>query len=203
MFSLILKDFMLLRAGMWFQVGVWVFFLGRANGSGIPFLIISLMLAGIPMGIDEKNKTESLFVSLPVKRSAIVIARYIYILLVIAVVITATYFSSRVLNTLLPTDFEKAISFNNLLAAQLPVLFLMSLTCPFSFRYGSHLEAGIRAIAISISVIIGAIILLILVWDKLGIGLSSVKLVYLALGMGVVMLISMGISLLIYKRREF
>jgi ABC-type transport system involved in multi-copper enzyme maturation permease subunit len=203
MFSLILKDFMLLRVRMWFQVGFWVFFLGRDNGSGIPFLIISLMLAGIPMGIDEKNKTESLFVSLPVKRSAIVIARYIYILLVIAVVITATYFSSRVLNTLLPTDFEKAIPFNNLLAAQLPVVFLMSLACPFSFRYGSHLEAGIRAIAISISVIFVTITLLIAFWDNIGIDIFSIKLIYTSLGMGVVMLISMGISLLIYKRREF
>jgi len=203
MLSLILKDLMLLRAGMWFQVGFWVFFLVRSNGSGIPFLIISLFLAGIPISIDEKNKAESLFVSLPVKRSAIVIARYIYILLVIAVVITVTYFSSRVLNTLSSADFKKAVSFNNLLAAQLPVMFLMSLGLPIFFRYGSHLEEGIRAIAISISVILGSIILLIVVWDKLGIDLSSIKLVYMFLGMCVLMLLSLGISLLIYNRREF
>lgn len=203
MLSLILKDFMLLRAGMWFQVGFWVYLLVRSNGLGLPFLAISMIMVSIPISADEKNKTESLLVSLPVKRSAIVIARYLYILVVIAVVIVVTYFSSRVLHTLFPADFKRAVPFESMLAPQLFVMFFMSLALPIIFRYGSHLEEGIRAIAISISVIIGAIILLILVWDKLGIGLSSVKLVYLALGMSVVMLISMGISLLIYKRREF
>jgi hypothetical protein len=83
------------------------------------------------------------------------------------------------------------------------VMFFMSLALPIIFRYGSHLEAGIRAIAISISVIFGSIILLIVIWDKLGIDLFSIKLVYMFLGMCVFMLISLGISLSIYKRREF
>ncbi len=203
MFSLILKDLMLLRSGMWFHVGLYVFFIVKTRGYPIPFLIISLILASIPIGIDEKNKTENLFVSLPVKRSTIVIARYIYILLVIAVVITVAYFSRRALNTLFPADFEQAVSFNNLLSAQLPVMLLMSLTCPFYFRYGSHLETGIRVIAIFISVTVGSIILLTVIWNNLGIVLFSIKLVYMFLGMCVFMLISLAISLLIYKRREF
>jgi len=203
MFSLILKDLMLLRRGLWIQVGFWVFFLGRANRFGISFLVISLLMACIPISIDEKNKTESLFVSLPVKRSTIVIARYIYILLVIAVVITVTYFSSRALNILLPADFKKAISFHNLLAPQLVVMFFMSLALPIIFRYGYHLEEGIRTIAISMSVIFGSIILLIVIWPILGVDLFSIKLVYMFLGMCVLMLLSLGISLLIYKRREF
>jgi len=203
MFSLILKDFMLLRVRMWFQVGFWVFFMVNVSGSGIPFLIISLIMVSIPIGADEKNKTESLLVSLPVKRSTIVIARYLYILVVIALVMAVTYFSSRVLHILSPAQFERVVPFDWLLAPQLFVMFLMSLALPIIFRYGSHLEAGIRVIAVSISVIIGAVILLIVIWDSMGIDIFSIKLVYTSLGMGVVMLISMGISLLIYKRREF
>lgn len=203
MFSLILKDVMLLKKGVWFQAWLWVFFMIKARGFGVPFLIISLVMASIPISIDEKNKTESLFVSLPVKRSTIVISRYLYTLIVIAVVIAVTYFSSRVLNMFFPADFEKAVPFNSLLGAQLPVIFFMSLVFPLFFRYGSHLEAGIRTIAISMSAIFGSIILLYVIMTNLGFDLFSIKLVYTFLGMCVFMLISLGISLLIYKRREF
>jgi ABC-type transport system involved in multi-copper enzyme maturation permease subunit len=173
------------------------------SGIGIPFMAISLAMANIPMSIDEKNKTESLFVSLPVKRSTIVIARYLYTIIVIAMVITVTYFFSRILNILFPPYFEKKIvSFHRLLVPQLVVMYIMSLACPMFFRYGSHLEKGFRVIAISIILIFGSIILIIVAFD-MGFDVTHIKLVYTSLGMGVLMLISFGISLLIYKRREF
>ncbi len=203
MFNLILKDMMLLKKSLWFQVGLWVFFMVESPFFGIPFLIISLAMANIPLSIDEKNKTENLFVSLPVKRSTIVIARYLYTIFVIAVVIAVTYFFSRVLNILFPPYFEKKIvSFHSLLAAQLPVMFLMSLACPMFFCYGSHLEKGIRVVVIAISVVFGFIILFIVAWD-MGFDVTAFKLVYTFLGMCVLMLISFGISLLVYNRREF
>lgn len=202
MFSLILKDMLLVKKSMGFQLALWVFFIVEASGFGFPFLIISTAIACIPMVVDEKNKTESLFVSLPVKRSTIVIARYIYILLVIAVMIAVTYFSSRVLNMLFPASFKRAVSFRSMLVPQLVVIYLMSLACPMYFRYGSHLEKGIQVIAISIALIFGSIILVIYFFN-MGFDVTRIKLVYSALGMCVLMLISFVISLLIYNRREF
>lgn len=202
MFSLILKDMLLLKKSLWFQVGLWVFFMTEASGFGAPFLIISLAMATIPMSIDEKNKIESLFVSLPVKRSTIVIARYLYTIVVIALVIAVTYLSSRVLHTLFPSDFKRAVPFNSLLTPQLVVMYIMSLACPMFFRYGSQLEKGIRVIAISIALIFGSIILIIVALD-MGFDVTAIKLVYTSLGTCVLMLTSLGISLLIYNRREF
>jgi ABC-2 type transport system permease protein len=202
MYSLILKDMLLVKKSMLFQVGLWLFFIVEASGLGFPYLIISTAIACIPMTIDEKNKTESLFVSLPVKRSNIVIARYIYILVAIAAVIAVTYFSSQALNLLFPTTFKRAVSFKSMLVPQLVVMYLMSLACPMFFRYGSHLEKGIRVIAISIVLIFGSIILFIFAWD-FGFDVAHIKLVYSTLGMCVLMLISFVISLLIYNRREF
>ncbi|MCP5108478.1 MAG: hypothetical protein GY950_34150, partial [bacterium] len=68
MFKLILKDLMLLKPSLRWQIPFWLFFLLGTRGFGVPFIIISLMLISGPISLDEKNRTENFFVSLPVKR---------------------------------------------------------------------------------------------------------------------------------------
>jgi ABC-type transport system involved in multi-copper enzyme maturation permease subunit len=203
MLNLIVKDFLLLKKWLKFQLGVWLFFMMQANGFGVPFLVISLVMASIPISIDEKNKTEGLYISLPVKRSTVVIARYLYTVVIIAVVIAVTYFSSRGIHMLFPENFKKVVPFDSLLGAQLPVIFFMSLVFPLFFRYSSHFDTDIRSIAISLSVIFGVIIAFYVITTNLGFDPFSVDLIYISLGMCVLMLISLGISILIYRRREF
>jgi ABC-type transport system involved in multi-copper enzyme maturation permease subunit len=194
---------MLLKKPVLWIVILWIFFMISAKGIGLQYLVITLLIASQPMSQDEKNRTESLYVSLPVRRSSVVIARYVYMLLVIAVVVAVSYFSSRLFNMLFPAGFPKVIPLKSLLAGQLPVMFFMSTAFPLFFQFGSRLETGIKVIMISILVIFGSMVLMFIILSNLDINLFKVKLIYNYLGMGVIMLVSFGISLVIYRRREF
>lgn len=203
MVNMILKDLSLLSKRRWWLVGVWIFFLLTAHGIGFQFLIISMIMTVTPIGVDERNRTEPFFVSLPVSRFSIVFARYVYMLLVIAVVVGVTYFSSFLLNLLFPVTFAWVISLKSLLAGQLGVIFFVSPTYPIIFRYSCRLEFDIKVIMLSLMVIFGSMVGLLFILNHLDINLIKVKLIYNYLGAGVIMLGSLGISLLLYKRREF
>ncbi|MCP5048794.1 MAG: hypothetical protein GY940_16605 [bacterium] len=56
---------------------------------------------------------------------------------------------------------------------------------------------------ISVTVLLGSLVILFLLLHNLDISIFRVKLIYNYLGIGVIMLGSLGISLRIYKRREF
>lgn len=203
MFKLILKDLMLLKPSLKWQIPFWLFFMFSTGGFGEMFVVISLMLISGPVSIDEKSQTESFFVSLPVKRSTIVIAKYVYMLLVIAFVVAVTHWASQLFHLLLPASFGRVISIKSLLAAQLVVMLFMLSIYPIIFRYGFRLEMGIKMVMLSVLVIFGSFVSLYLILSNLGIDPLEVKLEYNYLGMGVLMLISCMISLAIYKRREF
>lgn len=203
MFNLILKDILLLRIGMLWVLGMWLLCSIIPELFGFQYLTVSLMIAGLPMGADDKSRTESLLVSLPVKRTSIVIERYIFTLLAIVFVVAVTYISYRLLNMLFPAHFAKAISLNQLLTGQVPVLFFMSMALPLHFRFGSRLETGIRVVMISLMVMLGSLVILFLFLQNFDINVIRVKLVYHYLVLGVIMLGSLGISLWIYRRREF
>ncbi len=201
--NLILKDIFLLRIGMLWAVGLWIFFMFTARGFGLQYMVISLIIAAQPMSVDERHRTESLFVSLPLKRTTIVFERYVFTLLAMAAVVGVTYFSSRLLNILFPVAFVKVIPLHNLLAGQLPVIFFMSMAFPLFFRFGSRLETGIKVIMISVMVIFGSMVVLFMLLHNLDISIIKVKLIYNYLGMGVIMLGSLGVSLRIFQKREF
>lgn len=203
MFNLLLKDMLLLKKGMFGVVGLWLFFMITSKGLGFQYMVLTLLIAAQPMSVDEKNRTESLFVSLPVKRTAIVIERYIFMMLAIVTVVVVTYFSGRLLNILFPANFTKVIPLNELLAGQLPVMFFLSIAFPLFFRFGSRLETGIKVVIIAVMVIFGSVVILFIIFTNLDIYIVRVKLIYNYLGMGFIVLVSLVISLWIYKRREF
>lgn len=203
MYKLLLKDILLLKKGMLAAVVLWLFFIIAARGFGFQYMVVTLLIAAQPMSVDEKNRTESLFVSLPVKRTSIVIEKYIFLMLTIAAVVAVTYFTGLLLNSLFPAKFTKVIPLKELLAGQLPVMFFLSIAFPLFFRFGSHLETGIKVIIISVMVIFGSIVILFIIFSNLDISIINVKLIYNYLGMGLIVLGSLGISLWIYKRREF
>jgi ABC-type transport system involved in multi-copper enzyme maturation permease subunit len=203
MFNLLSKDILLLKKGMLGVVGLWLFFIIAGKGFGFQYMVVTLLIAALPMSVDEKNRTESLFVSFPVKRTSIVIERYVFMMLAIVAVVVVTYFSGRLLNILFSAYFTKAIPLKALLASQLPVMFFLSMSFPLFFRFGSRLETGIKVIILSVMVIFGSMVILFIIFTNLDIYIFRVKLVYNYLGMGVIVLGSLGISLWIYKRREF
>ena len=203
MLNLILKDLLVLRKGMLAAVGLWLFFLIAAQGFGLQYMTITLLIAAQPMSVDEKNRTENLFVSLPVSRTSIVIERYIFLMLSITAVVGVTYFSAQLLNTLFPENYTKVIPLKELMAGQLPIMFFLSISFPLFFRFGSHLETGIKVVILSVMVIFGSIVILVIIFSEFDVNLFKVKLIYNYLGMGVILLASLGISLWIYKRREF
>ena len=203
MINLILKDIFLLKKVMLWVMGLWLFFMIAARGFGLQYMVVTLLIAAQPMSVDEKNRTESLFVSLPVNRTSIVLARYVFLMLVIATVVGVTYFSSQLLHILIPAHFTRVIPIKRLLAGQLPIMFFLSMAYPLFFRFGSRLETGIRVIVLSVMVIFGSMLILFIIFTDLDINIFRVKLIYNYMGMGVIMLGSLGISLRIYKEREF
>jgi ABC-2 type transport system permease protein len=198
-----LKDLLLLRKGMLAVVGLWLFFIIAAQGFGLQYMTVTLLIAAQPMSVDEKNRTENLFVSLPVSRTSIVIERYIFMMLSITAVVAVTYFSAQLLNVLFPESYAKVIPLKELMAGQLPIMFFLSISFPLFFRFGSRLETGIKVVILSVMVIFGFLVILFIIFSNLDISILRIKLIYNYLGMGAIVLGSLGISLWIYKRREF
>ncbi|MCP5105027.1 MAG: hypothetical protein GY950_16690, partial [bacterium] len=133
----------------------------------------------------------------------IVIAKYVYMLLIIAFVVAVTHWASQLLHLLLPATSVKVISIKTLLASQLVVILFMLPAYPIIFRFGFRLEMGIKIVMLALLAVFGTFFAIYAIIRNLGINPFEVKLVYNYLGMGVLMLISCGISLVIYKRREF
>lgn len=102
-------------------------------------LALALALILLPPGVDWRTDTESLIASLPVSRSTVVVARYVWALLAIAVSLTLWLSLAFVLPAALDQadpDLRRWISLNGALAFSSLAILLTAIFLPCYFRWG-------------------------------------------------------------------
>jgi len=219
MLSLILKDIYLLRKTMAFSVFymfVMLFVFSRLDNPAAVFTscmvaIIYLMIV-TGCALDEKNKSDVIFNSLPLSRSVIVGEKYLMVIVYVLFGAAVYGIVTRVIGLLGLIPNLSFLTLEGLLAAFIVVSFLASIYLPVYFKFG-YIRSKIYyfilffgmffGISLLISVIssdsqnAGSLLSFLAVQNGavIGIILTGAALAMLAA--------SFGISLKIYKNREF
>lgn len=101
------------------------------------FLVFITVNSYIPniFGLEEKYRTEKFFISLPVRRSEIVLARYGEVIVIAGAYIVLAYLANSVLKMFSETDV-RSIPAGYWATAIMIVSFVASLIVPFYFKFG-------------------------------------------------------------------
>jgi hypothetical protein len=202
MFKLIVKDLVALK-DKWVFVLIWLIFASSTNVMAAPVGYISLGLLLAPLGASEKYKTDSLYCSLPIKRSSIVYSKYMGALVFFASVLVATYMLFLVRMQFV-TGEEKLFSMHHVFAVFFPYVIFLSALLPLYFKYGLELGKNFGSImgGVFLGVVIAAIIFLY-AYPQGSVFALKYAYVYLSIGMVIAMAISLKCSLMFYSKREF
>jgi len=209
MVNLILKDLKVCKRGLLASLGWWLFFIylntRETRSSAFPFIVISLVLVFQALFADDKNRTEKLYVSLPVKRSDIVNARYINAFLMMASVVVFTYLTTLLLNNLMPEMFKDFVPLKNLIGAHIVIIYFIVLLLPVFFKYGAHLEAGMKVITIMVVFLLVLLTAILTISLHFEINLIEAENILLYSGITAIILTigSWLLSQRIYRKREF
>ena len=205
MLNLVIKDLKITLQQIWLICALWLFMLINSVGKGFPFMAISLILVFMPMLIDDKNKMENTFISLPVKRSDVVWARYAAGLLLIAFNIGFTYLGGFLIHALFPSSFKSIIPIDSIIGPQVMIMIAMVLVYPIFFKFGAYLDAGMKVVAIVFTTATLLAFGLMFLFIHLNIDLFKINniLIYSSLTTLILLFLSLLLSLRIYRRREF
>ena len=199
MFRLILKDFYLMRVvAKWLAIYLAILFLTTSPSYGIMTALLSVIFIRHSMVLDDKHKTDSLYCSLPLKRSAIVFSRYLSALLV-TLTVTVFIFIVSYLNG------KDIMTYKTAFLVLFYLVLFFSVIFPFYFRFGTQMRTDLGYISISVLILFFVIVLI-------GSAIYSIKgnilkipniLIYASLVMILFVSASVLLSLKIYSKREF
>lgn len=219
MLSLMLKDMYLLRKTMAFSAFyliLMLFVFSKLDNSIAVFtsctVAITYLLMVSGCALDDKNKSDVILNSLPLSRYAIVGEKYLMVIIYVllgAAVYSIGAWAVGLLN-LLPNVFN--LTLEGLLAAFLAVSFLASIYLPIYFKFG-YIKSRIYHFILFFGLFFGINLLVSIVPEDSP--FVSRLLVFLARLNGAaaviiltgatlaILAVSYGISLKIYKNREF
>jgi hypothetical protein len=203
--GLIFKDLILVKKISVWIVGLWIFYFFLGRGAPFPFVLISLILIFYPLVIDDRFKTEPLFVSLAITKKEVVQSRYVSALLTILMVIIFTFFSSCLLNLFWSSYFTKITSIERLLYSHYPIVFIAIVLFPIFFRFGGNLEQGMKVVAGVIVALFAFGLGMIYILDKISFDILGIKFfpLYLGIFLSILYYLSYRASLKIFYRRDF
>jgi len=195
MFRLILKDFYLLRRTIPFII-IWLAVV-TIRGPVLSFIpiFLSFILVGNAIALDEKYKLENLYCSLPLKRTAIVYAKYLSTLFIILAGIilgflTGLFFPGQLLTP--------GVSFFVLFFFFL----FFSVLLPINYKFGFQLEGEPGKIALVFLFIASAIAVVTFIIVHFNINILKIKIIYLSLFLAICVFVSLELSLVFYKKRD-
>ncbi|MCP5047121.1 MAG: ABC-2 transporter permease [bacterium] len=203
--NIIRKDLQVGRYVLLMVSGWWLFMLYITHARGGTSIMVSGILLFQAIVMDDHYRTGKYFVSLPLKRSAIVLARYAFALLVMAVMPVISYVMNVILHGLAPSYFERVYPFEGFVWAEMVVVLFVCLAYPVHFRYGSELDKGMKAMAVIFVATIlllftGALLIIYFnIHLKMGDGFLAFIIGLALVGLGV----SMWVSLKVFAKREF
>ncbi len=205
MLNIILKDLSLGKSYILMVISWWCGLIYISNGRAGASTIVSLVILFQALLLDDQYKTGPFFLSLPLKRSTIVLARYLLVAVVIAFMPVLSYTLNVLLNSLFPLHFDQVYPFSKFIRAQFSVAFFVSLAYPVHFRYGSNLEGGMKAIAILFTGTFLLILGLAMLFIHLNFNPMKIDNFFLYMSVLIILLltISMIISLRVFNKRDF
>lgn len=207
MLGLIYKDMLvsrkyfksvLLLVAFYFVFGI---FTNNIMFAAYMIIILSTMIIFATFSFDEVAKWDSFALSLPVKRSDIVISKYViaYTWSALGAILSmATYFIYNTLNNL-ALEYESFISAG--VALELSIL-VVSITSPIIYKYG--IEKGRLALFVILGI---PAILILFIASKMNLAMpseSTIKLLVLTSPIITILvaLTSIYLSIYIYKNKE-
>lgn len=203
MIGLILKDLLNLKkqAKIYLILVIFYFVFGITNKNPSMFstmmTLVAVMIPITAMSYDERNKWDRYALTMPISRGNIVVSRY---LLGVIFLIAALALSTPINMIFSKINITENILIN--LASLSAGITIMSVIFPLLIKFG--VEKG-RILMMLVLFVPIAIVMMV---SKIGISMPDEEtielLIYLSPIIAVVIfLISMYISLLIYKRKEF
>jgi hypothetical protein len=124
----------------------------------LPNVYFAWVIAATFLQTDDKHQIESLYCSLPIKRSRIVLTRYVSVFISISLPVLLSL-SIIALIRLIPMEGIQIeglpIGLRDILGVYLPVLIFFAVTLPFYFRFG-YLKGILMA---SVSLLISSLVL--------------------------------------------
>jgi hypothetical protein len=208
MLQLIIKDLILVKKlSKW--VFAWSIFIGYSmlnkEINPLAFSIISFIFAAFlirnSLLLDDQNHTDDLYCSLPINRSAIVLARYLSAFILTLVLIVMLF---CIANARFPSTIKVTTAFFNFFC----VATFFSVFFPFYFKFGSEIRKDIGSMFIALIMLLLLIVLFGLIVYVYGI--SEAKILenphihlYLIILLVVMVISSMFLSIKIYRKREF
>ncbi len=166
MFRLCIKDLlvnrmMLILGAVYFLFVFSMLFL--MEGMVAEPTVLVLILVAMILYADEKHKTDTLYCSLPIKRSTIVLSRYISVLFLVAAGFGAAALIVGILKANWPVGFPPPAEFTyqNWFAALFPIIFFCAIVFPLYFKYGytRGIITGVVALLVMGSFLLGLIYL--------------------------------------------
>lgn len=198
MLRLIIKDFYLSKKFLPF-FGAWILFITliRTMGSSskpspilalIP-IFFAFVLVGNVIALDDKNKLDDIYCSLPLNRSKIVYAKYLSTLIIILI---------GIILSLLATLFfsEKIINLKSALYILFSLSIFFSVLFPISFRFGFQFEMEFGKI-ISVIFILIVTVVTIFLFVKI-----KINFIYLSFITSLFVFVSIKLSEYFYRRRD-
>lgn len=215
MFHLIKKDIAIQKRNILLSFLYMVFFalvFGRFGPSGLPVgvMAVTYLLVLSAFSLEEKNNGDRMLISLPLKRSTIVLSKYLSVI-AFALYAILSFSLISVLEPLVPFQIL-SVSPEGLVASVIIVVIFAALLFPLLFKYGYTKSRAPVLIIFILSVSGGPALLERLSSDNgwlagLAAQLSgapeALRWMVLLFLLAVVMCASYGLSLSIYARREF
>lgn len=202
MFRLVLRDFYLFK-GMNKLIALWLFFvlikLNDAPMLAVTTVLVCAMLVRNALVLDDQNNIDTLFCSLPVKRSTLVMARYLSSWITILGVI-------GLIALMLLFHPEKKPSFKDMFLIFSYLTLFFAVFFPFYYRFGVQLKSEPGYIAAAVLVLLFMIVLigsaLIIIFEKIDIFEVTSTYFYLGLIMVLFVAASLRLSIRIFRRKE-
>lgn len=143
MLSLMLKDILLLKKTIAFSALYLVFMLfvfasldNAASVFVICMVAITYMLTVSGCALDDKNKADVILNSLPLSRSVIVGARYLMVFVYVIFAVIIYILATRVVGMMHLIPSLHPVSLEEVLGAFLSISFLASIYLPLYFKFG-------------------------------------------------------------------
>ncbi|MGN7400277.1 ABC-2 transporter permease [Cytobacillus praedii] len=140
MYHLIKKDILMQKRALKLSVLLIIFFTFTLSNIGpagltIGVLAITYQLVLGASALEDKNNSDVILISIPIKRTTIVLSKYVSIYIYAAYAILGFYLISLIVNLLnLPLDIP--INLSGLILAIIAVTLFCSISFPLIFKYG-------------------------------------------------------------------
>lgn len=218
MYHLIKKDILMQKKAIKLSVLLIIFFTFTLSNIGpagltIGVLAITYQLVLGASALEDKNNSDIILISLPIKRTTIVLSKYVSIYIYAAYAILGFYLVYLIIN-LLNLRLDIPFNFTGLIGAIIAVTLFCSISFPLIFKYG-FIKAKMANLIIFFVFVFGGTGLVSYLSENNKLMLSQNIMTFLSNGSDIVILIismvplllilicSYFISLTFYRKREF